>query len=154
MSSIEKETEPNFIEDREMLANAQITPQFSTWCFRVVLDKNKMFLSNIVIEEIKYAIEQYHDMFVIIQDKKKGNNLDQIVMRMYLGPSIEFSSGIELRNVMESFLDFNIRGIRGILETYVQKETIPIYDDHLKQVVQKDRLVIYTQGSNIRDIMR
>ena len=76
-----------------------------------------MFLSNIVIEEIKYAIEQYYDMFVIIQTEKKDNTLDQIVMRMYLGPSIEFSSGIELRNIIESFLDFNIRGIRGILET-------------------------------------
>ena len=57
MSSIEKENEPNFIEDREILQNTEIPPAFSTWCFRIVLDKNKMFLSNIVIEEIKYAIE-------------------------------------------------------------------------------------------------
>ena len=65
MSSIEKENEPNFIEDREMLQNVEIPPKFSTWCFRVVLDKNKMFLSNIVIDEIKTAIEQNNDMFVI-----------------------------------------------------------------------------------------
>lgn len=65
MSSIEKESEPNFIEDKEMLERVQIPDKFSTWCFRVVLDKNKMFLSNIVIDEIKTAIEHNHDMFVI-----------------------------------------------------------------------------------------
>lgn len=65
MSSIEKQLEPNFIEDREMLENNPVPPQFSTWCFRIVLDKNKMFLSNIVIDEIKSAIEQNYDMFVL-----------------------------------------------------------------------------------------
>lgn len=63
---------------------------------------------------------------------------------MYLGPSIQFNSGIELRNMMEDFLDFNLRGIKGILDTTVIKESIPIYDGHLKQVVTKERLVIYT----------
>ena len=65
MTSIEKESEANFIEDREMLEKVEIPTKFSTWCFRVVLDKNKMFLSNIVIDEIKTAIELNHDMFVI-----------------------------------------------------------------------------------------
>lgn len=51
---------------------------------------------------------------------------------MYLGPSIQFNSGLELRNLMEDFLDFNIRGIKGILDTSVHKETIPVYDEHLK----------------------
>ena len=73
---------------------------------------------------------------------------------MYLGPSIEFSSGNDLRNVLEDFLDFNLRGIRGIMDTAVFKETIPVYDEHLCQIIKKDRLVIYTEGSNIRDIMR
>lgn len=68
MSSIEKESEQNFIEDREMLEKAQIPSEFSTWCFRVVLDKNKMFLSNIVIDEIKTAIEQNNDMYVIVKE--------------------------------------------------------------------------------------
>jgi len=75
-------------------------------------------------------------------------------MRMYLGPSIEFNSGNELRNILEDFLDFNLRGIKGIMDTSVHKETIPLFDEHLKQIVKKDRLVIYTEGSNIRDIMR
>lgn len=53
-----------------MLEKIEIPPKFSTWCFRVVLDKNKMFLSNIVIDEIKTAIEQNHDMFVIVHTDK------------------------------------------------------------------------------------
>ena len=53
-------------------------------------------------------------------------------MRMYLGPSIQFNSGIELKNILEDFLDFNLRGIRGILDTIVKKETISTFDEHLK----------------------
>ena len=53
-------------------------------------------------------------------------------MRMYLGPSIEFNSGLELRNILEEFLDFNLRGIKGILDTVVKKETIATFDEHLK----------------------
>ena len=51
---------------------------------------------------------------------------------MYIGPSIQFNSAIELRNQMEDFLDFNIRGIKGILDTSVYKETIPVFDEHLQ----------------------
>lgn len=51
---------------------------------------------------------------------------------MYLGPSIQFNSGIELRNLLDEFLDFNLRGIRGIMDTSVHKETIPIYDEYSK----------------------
>ncbi len=50
-----------------MIENSKIPPEFSVWCFRVVLDKNKMFLNNIVTDEIKIAIEQNHDMYVITQ---------------------------------------------------------------------------------------
>ena len=57
MSSIEKESESNFVQDSKMLESVTIPPEFSVWCFRVVLDKTKMFLSNIVIDEIKTAIE-------------------------------------------------------------------------------------------------
>jgi hypothetical protein len=71
-----------------------------------------------------------------------------------LGPTIEFSSGLQLRNLLDDFLDFNIRGIKGILNTSVHTEKVPVYDEHLKQIVKKDRLVIYTEGSNLRDIMR
>ncbi len=73
---------------------------------------------------------------------------------MYLGPSIQFDSGLDLRNHMEDLLDFNIRGIKGIIDTSVYKETIPVFDEHLRQVVKTDRLVIYTEGYNLRDIMR
>lgn len=51
---------------------------------------------------------------------------------MYLGPSVQFTSGLELRNIMEDFLDFNIRGIKGIVDTSVYKETIPVFDQHLQ----------------------
>lgn len=57
MSNIERDTEQNFIEDQKMIENAVIPPEFSVWCFRIILDKNKMFLNNIVIDEIKTAIE-------------------------------------------------------------------------------------------------
>ena len=50
---------------------------------------------------------------------------------MYLGPNVEFKSGIDLRNTLEDFLDFNIRGIKGILDTSVHKETIPVFDESL-----------------------
>ena len=51
---------------------------------------------------------------------------------MYIGPTIQFNSGAELRHIMEEFLDFNIRGIKGILDTSVYKETIPVFDEHLQ----------------------
>ncbi len=51
---------------------------------------------------------------------------------MYLGPNIEFSSGIVLKNFVEDFMDFNLRGIKGILDTSVHKETIPVFDEALK----------------------
>lgn len=51
---------------------------------------------------------------------------------MYIGSSFGFSSGIELRNIMEEFLDFNIRGIKGIMDTSVYKETIPVFDEHMQ----------------------
>jgi hypothetical protein len=51
---------------------------------------------------------------------------------MYLGPSIQFNSGLELRNIMDEFLDFNLRGIKGILDTSVHKENIPVYDANKK----------------------
>ena len=54
---------------------------------------------------------------------------------MYLGPSIQFDSGLGLRNIMDEFLDFNLRGIRGILDTSVFKETIPVYDASKQQIV-------------------
>jgi len=47
---------------------------------------------------------------------------------MYLGPSIQFNGGLKLRNILDDFLDFNLRGIKGILDTSVHKETIPVYD--------------------------
>ncbi len=50
---------------------------------------------------------------------------------MYLGPNVEFKSGIDLKNTLEDFLDFNIRGIKGILDTSVHKETIPVFDESL-----------------------
>ena len=80
MSSIEMESEPNFIEDRKMLESAQIPPEFSIWCFRIILDKNKMFLNNIVIDEIKTSIEQNHDMFVIFHsiEKESSKSLDSV----------------------------------------------------------------------------
>ena len=53
-------------------------------------------------------------------------------MRMYLGPSIEFTNSNELRTVLDDFLDFNLRGIRGIMDTSVQKESIPVFDMHLQ----------------------
>jgi hypothetical protein len=49
MTSIERESEVSFIEDSSIL-NKTIPSQFSSWCFRFVLDKNKMFLNDIVIE--------------------------------------------------------------------------------------------------------
>jgi len=73
---------------------------------------------------------------------------------MYLGPNIEFKSGIDLKTLLEDFLDFNLRGIKGIIDTSVHKETIPVFDESTNQIVKKDRLVIYTEGYNIRDIMR
>jgi hypothetical protein len=73
---------------------------------------------------------------------------------MYIGPNIEFNSGIQLKNLLDDFMDFNLRGIKGILDTSVHKETIPVFDESLNQIVKKDRLVIYTEGYNIRDIMR
>ena len=57
MSSIEREKEINFIDDKKMLESVTIPSEFSVLCFRIILDKNKMFLNNIVIDEIKNAIE-------------------------------------------------------------------------------------------------
>ncbi len=158
MTNIEKESEPHYVEDKDLLESSQIPVEYSFWCFRIVLDKNKMFLNNIIIDEIKNSIEQNHNMFVLAHSVKNltkyGDQQDLIIMRMYLGPSIEFTNSNELRTVLDDFLDFNLRGIRGIMDTSVQKESIPVFDMHLQQIVNKDRLVIYTDGSNIRDIMR
>jgi len=49
-----------------MLTSSVIPSEYSVWCFRIVLDKNKMFLNNIIIDEIKTSIESYHDMHIII----------------------------------------------------------------------------------------
>ena len=48
-----------------MIESAQIPVEKSVWCFRIVLDKNKMFLNNIIVDEIKTSIESSHDMYVI-----------------------------------------------------------------------------------------
>ena len=65
MTNIERENEPQYIEDKEMIESAKIPVENSVWCFRIVLDKNKMFLNNIIVDEIKSSIESSHDMFVI-----------------------------------------------------------------------------------------
>ena len=52
-------------------------------------------------------------------------------MRMYLGPTIEFKSSNELRTILEDFLEFNLRGIKGIMDTSVHKESIHIFDSGL-----------------------
>ena len=75
-----------------------------------------------------FIITQQDDLS---QSKSPSNDHnDQITIRMYLGPSIQFSSGLELRNIMDEFLDFNLRGIKGILDTSVHKETIPVFDSN------------------------
>ena len=70
MTNIEKESEPHYVEDKDLLESSQIPVEYSFWCFRIVLDKNKMFLNNIIIDEIKNSIEQNHNMFVLAHSVK------------------------------------------------------------------------------------
>ena len=60
-----------------MIESNKIPLEYSVWCFRIVLDKNKMFSNNIVIDEIKASIETNHDMYVITHSMSNKSSIGE-----------------------------------------------------------------------------
>ena len=84
LGNLEQETDPTY--DKDLLlpfvqGKMQFPGNITQWCMRVQIDKMKLFLNRISLNEVKNAIHRNFDTFVLTSSEDTQN----IVIRIYLG---------------------------------------------------------------------
>jgi hypothetical protein len=146
-TSIERDTDPTFVEDRDFLAS--LPQNSSQWCLRVVLDKMKMFLNRISVTEVKFALEKQFQVHVLASSDHGRSP----VIRIYLLNSITFQSRNELRDIVDGFMEYAVRGLADILSATAIEETKHVLDDD-GALTPVTRVSIIAEGFNLRAIYR
>jgi len=117
------ESENEFIKKRSKII--QPPNDLINWCVRIELDLNKIITKNITIEEINSKLIQKYDfIFTVIETA----NSEKPIMRLYFRQSINkyfsINNSLNIKNMMLSIIEINIKGIEGIISTYIKSRTI------------------------------
>jgi len=145
---------------REFNNNPNTFSNLSPWLLRLEFDQVKLDEFNLDMVKIVQSLDKFYEdrIFCVNSD----DNADEIVIRIKLKLSPDFEKNAsdsddiltELRalefQIMENFV---IRGIDKIENAEIDEETSKVWNPITKEFVEKKQFVIYTSGSNMRDIM-
>jgi DNA-directed RNA polymerase II subunit RPB1 len=130
------------------------TPKKSPWILRLELDRDKMFLKNITMEDVLYVIKRRFGLETAYTDY----NADELIIRMRLEPpyaSDPMDDLIALKklqnNLLTNTLVRGVTGLRAVTFSYIKdffefNETAGRYE-------KVDQFVLDTDGTNFLDVL-
>jgi DNA-directed RNA polymerase II subunit RPB1 len=131
-----------------------IMPKKSPWILRLELDRDKMFLKNITMEDVLYVIKRRFGLETAYTDY----NADELIIRMRLEPpyaSDPMDDLIALKklqnNLLTNTLVRGVTGLRAVTFSYIKdffefNETAGRYE-------KVDQFVLDTDGTNFLDVL-
>jgi DNA-directed RNA polymerase II subunit RPB1 len=130
------------------------TPKKSPWILRLELDRDKMFLKNITMEDVLYVIKRRFGLETAYTDY----NADELIIRMRLEPpyaSDPMDDLIALKklqnNLLTNTLVRGVTGLRAVTFSYIKdffefNQTAGRYE-------KVDQFVLDTDGTNFLDVL-
>lgn len=141
------------ISDNEWLNTSFVkkTSDITSYCIRFTIDKSMLILKNVSMELIIEKLNRISGI-VVVSTPETVNN---IVIRIWLKSNIRKSNTMITEEFIKDFknilLDTSIRGADRVIRTEVVKKKRTYIDDN-GNVVQKDKFVIVTSGSNLYSV--
>ena len=127
------------------------TGDLTNWCFRLVIDKSILVLKNISLELIVEKLNRIQGIYLV----HTPEIADEIVIRIWLRPSIKKSSSIldeeHVIKIKNEIIETPIRGSTRILRTQINKKNISTFADD-GSIVMKERYIINTSGTNLYSV--
>jgi len=123
----------------------------SPWILRLELDRDKMFLKNITMEDIVYVVNR---RFPSIETAYTDYNADELVIRIRLeGGNDPMDDLITLKKLQNNLLSNSlVRGVTGLRSVTfsVIKDFVEFKNDKYEAV---DQFVLDTDGTNFLDVL-
>jgi DNA-directed RNA polymerase II subunit RPB1 len=130
------------------------TPKKSPWILRLELDRDKMFLKNITMEDVLYVIKRRFGLETAYTDY----NADELIIRMRLEAPYSSDPMDDLialkklqNNLLTNTLVRGVTGLRAVTFSYIKdffefNETAGRYE-------KVDQFVLDTDGTNFLDVL-
>jgi DNA-directed RNA polymerase II subunit RPB1 len=142
----------NFAKQNPGMFSLQIG-NLTPWCIRYVIERRQLAVKNITLDEVvrRMRIEFPNAHFVYT-----GENVEEIVIRVHLGPEFFLKLVSSLGNVekiCEQLEETIVRGISGIRGTLVRQRAISCIDETTGELTTSPEWFIETAGSNYADVL-
>jgi DNA-directed RNA polymerase II subunit RPB1 len=134
---------------------AEGTIKRSPWILRLELDRDKMFLKNITMEDVLYVIKR---RFSALETAYTDYNADELVIRMRLEEPYSSDPMDDLialkklqNNLLTSTLVRGVTGLRAVSFSYV-KDFFE-FNEQQGRYEKVDQFVLDTDGTNFLDVL-
>lgn len=128
--------------------------ELSPWLLRLELDRAKLLEYNLDMASIHLAIKSFHDdkFDILLSDA----NADNVVIRIKI-KTFDADADLltDLRAAQEVLMNFVVKGVKGIEHATIDvtHSNNMVFNPDTQEFEQKQIRWMYTQGSNLLDIM-
>jgi DNA-directed RNA polymerase II subunit RPB1 len=151
---------PDFIHEKDLIKkfvdfNGMKPGNLSHWCIRFEVLANMLAIKNMHLDDIVAAIyNEYKGAYVVYDD----SNPKKIVVRVYFANDfINLKAGQDaydfMRNVTDSILVLQIRGIKHVKSVRVTKLSRTVFNKETGRLSKVDRVYLETEGINMTEIL-
>jgi DNA-directed RNA polymerase II subunit RPB1 len=147
--------EKNIIQQFEKYSQISPPLNLSKWCIRFELSKRTMLIKSMTLDTI---MDKFHSKYPDIHFVYTSDNAKKVIIRCYLKqnlirPKTDQTNESFVIEFMKVFSETVIRGVEGVINTYVFPITKPTYQPDGS--VKTDTVyAISTDGTNLKEMFK